>query len=221
MIIKEQKVHIPLDSGATLHGLYTVPDQAIGFVLFVHGSGSSRLSPRNLEVSKILNQSRIATLLFDLLTEEEEEIDHDTLIYRFDIPLLTQRLIEVTKWSLDELLHTPLPTGYFGASTGAAAALIAAAEEPGLVDAIVSRGGRPDLAENSLPLVKAPVLLLVGEKDPSILTLNQEAFSKLKGIKQLQLIPKATHLFEEPGALESVSEAACQWFLCHFKALTQ
>lgn len=189
-----------------LEGLFASPPGAKGVVLFSHGSGSSRHSPRNNYVAGILRQSGIATFLLDLLTNEEDK-EYQT---RFNIPLLTQRLIDTTLWVKKN--KQSLPIGYFGASTGAAAALEAAAELPSEISAVVSRGGRPDLAWNSLPRVKSPVLLMVGGKDKEVIDLNRRAYGQLSCQKELVIIPGATHLFDEPGTLEEVAKLAVGWF---------
>jgi putative phosphoribosyl transferase len=190
-----------------------VPANAIGLVIFAHGSGSSRHSPRNLYVAEVLRSHGMATLLFDLLTPEEEELDRRTSSYRFDIGLLAQRLVSAVRWARQEPGTRDLPIGLFGASTGAAAALVAAARLPGLIASVVSRGGRPDLAGEYLSQVRASVLLLVGSKDEVVLGLNRNAFEKLHcEHKQLMIIPGATHLFEEAGALEKIAVAASDWF---------
>ncbi len=196
-----------------LEGNLSIPQNSIGIVLFAHGSGSGRMSPRNRFVARELNQNGIATLLFDLLTREEEEVDMQTAHLRFDIPLLSQRLVETTDWFLKSFKNTNLNVGYFGASTGAAAALVAAAERPGIVKAVVSRGGRPDLAGAHLGSVKCPTLLLVGGYDDDVIDLNKQAMAKLKSEKKLIIIPEATHLFEEAGKLEQVAQHASNWFL--------
>jgi dienelactone hydrolase len=196
-----------------LEGNLLVPDNSVGIVLFVHGSGSSRKSPRNRFVAEILNQKGIATLLFDLLTRKEEEIDTETGHLRFDIPLLAQRLINTTNWLLKNIDVTDMNLGYFGASTGTAAALVAASAMPDKVKAVVSRGGRPDLAGSSMNAVKCPTLLLVGGYDEVVIDLNKEAMTQLESEKKLIIIPEATHLFEEPGKLELVAHYACNWFL--------
>jgi putative phosphoribosyl transferase len=198
-----------------LEGSLSIPKNSIGIVLFVHGSGSSRMSPRNCFVARELNQRGIATLLFDLLTREEEKVDLQTTHLRFDISLLSQRLVKTTDWLLKSFKITNLNVGYFGASTGAAAALVAAAEQPCIVKAVVSRGGRPDLAGSSLGSVKCPTLLLVGGYDHVVIDLNKQAMTKLKSKKELIVIPKATHLFEEPGKLEEVARHASNWFVQH------
>jgi pimeloyl-ACP methyl ester carboxylesterase len=181
-------------------------------VLFAHGSGSSRHSRRNRHVAALLNEAKLATLLLDLLTVEEEAVDMRTAHLRFDIGLLAGRLIVATDWLTREPDTQRLPVGYFGASTGAAAALVAAAERPDVVDAVVSRGGRPDLAGPALPLVRAPTLLIVGGDDVTVLELNRQALAQLRAEKELVIIPGATHLFEEPGALDEVARLARDWF---------
>ena len=196
-----------------LEGNLSVPKNSVGIVLFVHGSGSGRTSPRNRFVASELNKKGIATLLFDLLTRKEEELDMQTGHLRFDITLLTQRLVSTTNWLFENNDVSGLDVGYFGASTGAAAALVAASEMPKIVKAIVSRGGRPDLAGSSLCKVKCPTLLLVGGYDDVVIDLNKQALSKIKSEKKLIIIPEATHLFEEPGKLELVAQHAGDWFL--------
>jgi putative phosphoribosyl transferase len=212
--IPERLVQIPA-GGVRLEGVLSLPEDARGIVLFAHGSGSSRHSPRNRFVAGMLRQARLATLLMDLLTLEEEAIDQQTAQHRFNIRLLARRLVSAADWlaNLPETRH--LKIGCFGASTGAAAALVAAAERPDNVSAVVSRGGRPDLAGAALAQVQAPTLLIVGGKDLSVLALNREAFAKLPGTKKLEIIPGATHLFEEPGALEGVAALARDWFVRH------
>ena len=200
---------------ADLVGDLAVPEHAKGLVLFAHGSGSSRLSPRNRYVADILNGAGLATLLIDLLTVQEDHIDRQTMEFRFNIGLLAERLIKLTDWhSLHrELSHLPL--AYFGASTGSAAALIASANRPERVRSIVSRGGRPDLAASSLPHVQAPTLLLVGGDDAPVIELNRQAFDILQCEKRFDIVPGATHLFEEPGALEQVAQRAAEWYRQH------
>jgi putative phosphoribosyl transferase len=205
-------VEIQLDS-VKLEGNLSLPSNPIGVVLFAHGSGSSRMSPRNRLVARELNQKGIATLLFDLLTRKEEKVDLQTAHLRFDISLLSIRLIGTTDWLLKNLGVHNLNFGYFGASTGAAAALVAAAQRPAIVKAVVSRGGRPDLAGPSLGFVQCPTLLIVGGYDDVVIDLNKEAMAKMKSEKQLVIIPEATHLFEEPGKLEQVAQYASDWFL--------
>jgi dienelactone hydrolase len=210
--INFRSVAIPLTE-ATIQGDLTVPDFAQGVVLFAHGSGSSRHSPRNKYVAQVLQEAGFATLLMDLLTAQEEAIDAQTAALRFDIELLARRLTEVTWWVIDQQQTANLPIGYFGASTGAAAALVSAAELPDLIAAVVSRGGRPDLAGGALRQVVAPTLLIVGGNDRTVLELNRKAFALLPGEKALEIVPGATHLFEEPGALETVADLARQWFV--------
>ena len=199
----------------SLSGDLSLPADARGLVLFAHGSGSSRRSPRNRAVAEVLQHGRLGTLLLDLLTEREELLDRTTAQFRFDIPLLADRLVAAIDWAQAHPPTWSLPVGLFGASTGAAAALIAAAKRPTLVNAVVSRGGRPDLAEDSLDAVRAPTLLVVGGRDDVVIELNRQAFARLKSPKELQIVPNATHLFEEPGALEAVSRLARYWFIQH------
>jgi len=208
MPLIEHSITIP---PACLAGDLTIPDRATGVVLFAHGSGSSRHSSRNRAVARVLQQSGFATLLMDLLTEDEERIDLRTRHLRFDIPLLAGRLGEATEWLEREPAVGALPVGYFGASTGAGAALVAAAGRPSIA-AVVSRGGRPDLAGPDLPLVQAPTLLIVGGADREVIELNREALAELRCEKQLAIVPRATHLFEEPGTLEQVAQLAADWF---------
>jgi dienelactone hydrolase len=201
------------DGAAQLNGELVLPSSAAGIVLFAHGSGSSRFSPRNTYVAKVLQDHGIGTLLFDLLTQEEDR-DYAT---RFDIELLTRRLLAATAWLEGESKTQSSQAGYFGASTGAAAALQAAAKLGNKITAVVSRGGRPDLAgEQALRQVNAPTLLLVGGADYGVIELNQQAYSLLNCEKQLTLISGATHLFEEPGTLEQVARHAADWFVRHF-----
>jgi dienelactone hydrolase len=203
----EQLVHIPIDS-IKLEGSLALPRQASGLVIFAHGSGSSRFSPRNNLVARVLREAGIGTLLMDLLTEEEDTVYRT----RFNIDLLTERLIQATRW-LQEQPHTKdLVIGYFGASTGAAAALKATAAVGSTIGAVVSRGGRPDLAEEALARVQSPTLLIVGGNDDIVIKLNRDAYARLKGKKQLVIVPGATHLFEEPGTLEKVAQLATDWF---------
>lgn len=197
--------------GTRLNGDLTLPDDATGLVLFAHGSGSSRHSPRNQAVATHLNDRGFATLLLDLLTPAEDQTDAITRRHRFDIPLLAHRLTGAAHWLTART--TDLPLGLFGASTGAAAALTAAATRPHRVVSVVSRGGRPDLADHALPHVQAPVLLLVGGRDTQVLELNREAAGLLHAGHRVQTVPGATHLFEEPGALDHVADAAQEWFL--------
>jgi putative phosphoribosyl transferase len=199
----------------TLDGDLVIPDGARGLVLFAHGSGSSRRSHRNRHVAQFLNRGGLATLLFDLLTEPEERIDSQTAQLRFDIPFLAERLVQATDAVLLEPGVAGLSLGYFGASTGAAAALIAATARPALVHAVVSRGGRVDLAGSALPQVQAPTLCIVGSLDTEVLALNREAVSHLTCPNRLVVVPGATHLFEEPGTMDQVASAAREWFLQH------
>jgi pimeloyl-ACP methyl ester carboxylesterase len=211
-ILQDRLVSVPAGK-AQLQGNLRIPPAAEGIVVFAHGSGSGRHSPRNRFVAEVLVNTGLATLLIDLLTQEEEMIDLQTAELRFNIPLLAERLGGVTDWLTGEASTAGLAVGYFGASTGAAAALIAAADRPGTVRAIVSRGGRPDLAAPVLGRVVQPTLLIVGGEDDVVIHLNRKALAELGGIKQLVIIPGATHLFEEPGALEQVAALASEWFL--------
>lgn len=195
-----------------LDGEVKVPEVATGLVLFAHGSGSSRHSPRNQFVARVIREAGVGTLLFDLLTKQEEAEDRYTGHLRFDIGFLARRLVDATKWVLAEDDTKALRIGYFGSSTGAAAALIAAVNLSEIVAAVVSRGGRPDLAGEALPSVKAPTLLIVGGDDDVVITLNEEAYARLQCEKELKIIPGATHLFEEPGTLEQVAAFASDWF---------
>ena len=198
-----------------LHGDLTIPKNAEGIVLFAHGSGSSRHSPRNKYVAQILQKTGLATLLIDLLTEEEEKIDDYTTHLRFDIGLLAKRLVDATNWITKNPDTKNLSIGYFGASTGAAAALVAAVDCPDIIKSIVSRGGRPDLAGPLLPHVRAPTLLIVGGNDSPVIEMNEEALNLLKIEKKMVIVPGATHLFEEPGTLEEVARLAADWCVNH------
>jgi putative phosphoribosyl transferase len=209
---KSETYQIRISGNITLEGNLSIPEQPRGAVVFVHGSGSSRFSPRNQYVAGVLHEGGFATLLMDLLTKQEEEQDRTTGHLRFNIDLLSERVVEVTNWLTAQPGTRDLKIGYFGASTGAAAALVAATRLPLMVRAIVSRGGRPDLARTSLPNVKAPTLLIVGSRDTQVIQLNQMAHSLLQVEKQLVLIEGATHLFEQPGTLEQVAYLARQWF---------
>lgn len=209
---------VPVEEGVTLEGNLNIPDNARGVVLFVHGSGSSRFSPRNQYVARQLHSAGLATLLIDLLTASEEEEDRYTGHLRFDIQLLSRRVVAATNWLLSQPATQNLKIGYFGASTGAAAALVAAAERPSDVGAVVSRGGRPDLASSFLPAVRAATLLIVGSKDTQVIELNRMAFSLLRCEKRMEIIPGASHLFEEPGTLEKVAELASDWFTRYLTA---
>jgi dienelactone hydrolase len=215
MRAQDPELVVSIRAGAeTLEGTLGIPGGARGVVLFAHGSGSSRHSPRNRYVAQVLRQAGFATLLFDLLTAREEALDERTLSLRFDIPLLADRLAAATDWIASDPDGHRLEVGYFGASTGAAAALVAAADRPE-VGAVVSRGGRPDLAGAALARVRAPTLLIVGGRDPAVLDLNREALQHLAAEKELAVVPGATHLFEEPGALEEVARLAADWFGRH------
>jgi putative phosphoribosyl transferase len=205
------EVQIPAGH-AVLSGNLTIPKNAVALVLFAHGSGSSRHSPRNQFVGRTLNDGGLATLLFDLLTPEEEAIDTYTREHRFNIGLLAERLVHATKWAKQQEQTRNLRLGYFGSSTGAAAALVAAAEISQDVGAVVSRGGRPDLAGDALPKVKAPTLLIVGGNDDVVIELNEMARDQMRCEVKLEIVPGATHLFEEPGALEKVAKLASDWF---------
>jgi dienelactone hydrolase len=213
----KKPVRIPAGKAA-IEGDLVVPRGAKGIVLFAHGSGSSRFSPRNQYVASVLNEAGIATLLIDLLTEEEGEIDMRTGQLRFDMDLLAHRLVAATEWVKKNPKTKELAVGYFGASTGAAAALIAAAELPEDVRVVVSRGGRPDLALEYLSRVKAPVLLIVGGIDTVVIDLNKEAMKRLRAEKRFEIIPGASHLFEESGKLEEVARLATAWFSEQFRS---
>lgn len=216
-----REVRIPAGE-AWLYGDLTQPDGAVGLVLFAHGSGSGRHSARNRQVARHLQQSGVATLLFDLLTVQEEQVDTRTREHRFDIALLTRRMHDATAWVQAQPELRSLPLGYFGASTGSAAALIAAARLGDAIAAVVSRGGRPDLAgPAALAAVKAPTLLIVGGADHGVIELNQEAYQRLACHKGLVVVPNATHLFEEAGALEEVAELAASWFVKHMAPVAQ
>ncbi|MBI4835003.1 MAG: dienelactone hydrolase family protein [Planctomycetes bacterium] len=208
---KSQLVRIP-SQGAVLEGDLDIPSGAGQVILFAHGSGSSRFSPRNRFVAQELRKAGFATLLADLLSPEEEQIDSRTAHLRFDIGFLARRLISVTDWLRENETTSNFKIGYFGASTGAAAALVSAVKRREAVGAIVSRGGRPDLAEEALPLVRAPTLLIVGGNDFEVIEMNRAALDLLESKKELVIVPGATHLFEEPGALEEVARLASGWF---------
>lgn len=207
---KFKSVEIKLD-GLSLKGNLTIPEKAIGMVIFSHGSGSSRLSPRNNFVAEVLQEKGLGTLLFDLLTEEEDRIYEN----RFNIDVITMRLIDVTQWVGNLKEADGLPIGYFGASTGAASALRAAAFFGNDINAVVSRGGRPDLAMQDLHNVTAPTLLIVGGWDHQVIQLNQKAYEKLKCERKLEIVPEASHLFEEPNKLGQVAQMAAKWFVKH------
>lgn len=207
---------IAIEAGRViLEGTLGLPKETNSIVLFAHGSGSSRHSSRNRHVAHVLQSRGVGTLLFDLLTREEEEVDEITCELRFNIPFLAGRLRDATRWVMQRPDLKGVRLGYFGASTGAAAALVAAAEMPETIDAIVSRGGRPDLAGNALGSVRCPTLLIVGGNDEPVIEMNQEAFAKLSCEKKLVIVPGATHLFQEPGALEEVARLAADWFMQH------
>ena len=209
---------VQLQAGrAVLSGNLNIPENANALVLFAHGSGSSRHSPRNQFVARTLNDVGLATLLFDLLTQEEEAIDMQTRQLRFNIHLLAERLVHATKWAKQQEETRDLRIGYFGSSTGGAAALVAAVELPQDIGAVVSRGGRPDLAGEALPKVKAPTLLIVGGNDDIVIELNEQARDRMRCEVKLEIVPGATHLFEEAGALEQVAKLASDWFLLHRK----
>ncbi len=203
----KKTVKIPIDS-IELEGILKIPENPKSLVIFSHGAGSSRLSPRNNYVADVLNKVGIATLLFDLLTEEEDEVYEN----RFDIPRLTERLIATTEWVKKQAELKDLSMGYFGSSTGAASALNAAAELGESIKAVVSRGGRPDLSLPNLPNVKSPTLLIVGGWDDVVIGMNEEALAAITCGKKLEIVPEATHLFEEPGKLEEAAELASKWF---------
>jgi putative phosphoribosyl transferase len=213
----ERTISIPAGQ-LTLEGTLGIPERASGLVLFAHGSGSSRFSPRNRYVARALRDGGLGTLLLDLLSAGEEQIDEVTRHHRFDIPMLADRLVVAIDWLATEETTASLPIGLFGASTGGAAALVAAAERPRRVAAIVSRGGRPDLAGEALSRVEAPTLLLVGGRDDVVITLNERARAQMRGVVNLAIISGATHLFEERGALEQVAAAARDWFLLQLRA---
>jgi len=207
-------VHVPAGP-ATLAGELTIPPGARGIVLFAHGSGSSRFSSRNQFVARVLEQHGLATLLIDLLTPEEEAIDQRTAHLRFDIPMLANRLVAIVDWLKRNASTATLPIGMFGASTGGGAALMTAAARPADVAAVVSRGGRPDLAGDALGKVRAPTLLIVGGEDVPVIAMNKEAMRRMQNAVSLDIVPGATHLFEEPGALERVAALAAAWFEGH------
>jgi putative phosphoribosyl transferase len=208
------QVHIKIEP-VSLEGELIIPENARGIVLFAHGSGSNRHSPRNRFVAQALREGGLATLLIDLLTPQEGVVDMRTAHLRFDIDLLTKRIVGATDWLTQNASTRPLRIGYFGASTGAGAALVAAALPPDDVGAVVSRGGRPDLAGSALERVKAPTLLIVGGNDIPVIMINRQALRQLRTEKQLVIIPGATHLFAEPGALEEVARLAREWFVRH------
>ncbi len=216
MDVRSGEVTIPAGD-AQLTADLLVPPEPTGVVLFAHGSGSSRHSPRNVAVARVLNDSALGTVLVDLLTPAEDAVDARTAELRFDIGLLAGRLAAIVDWLAAERPFGAVPIGLFGASTGAAAALVAAAERPDLVRAVVSRGGRPDLAGPALDRVTAPALLLVGGLDEQVITLNEQAQDALPDSAELTVVPGATHLFEEPGTLEQVAHEAATWFTTHLR----
>ena len=215
--MQAQTLRVPVD-GTVLNAEIAIPVEAHGMVVFAHGSGSSRHSPRNQFVARVLQQSDFGTLLMDLLTEKEEALDLQTRELRFDIGLLAKRLTAAAQWVSAQPSFKHLPIGLFGASTGAAAALVTAAERPDLIKCVVSRGGRPDLAGDALARVQAPTMLIVGGYDDAVLALNEQAKVRLPGEAVLRVVPRATHLFEEPGALAQVADHAAEWF---WKTLTK
>jgi putative phosphoribosyl transferase len=217
--VSSEAIAIPIGSGQQIEADLRVPERATGLVVFAHGSGSSRFSSRNRAVAETLQRRGLGTLLLDLLTRAEELVDVRTTEYRFDIDRLGTRVVAATDWlkNREDLLW--LPIGYFGASTGAAAALIAAADRPEAVRAVVSRGGRPDLAGSALPKVKAPTLLIVGGHDEPVIELNEQAKAQMRAAHvELSIVPGATHLFEEPGTLEQVEQLAGDWFVRYLPA---
>jgi putative phosphoribosyl transferase len=218
--VDEKAVHIPIDK-LTLEGNLALSPDVSGVVIFAHGSGSGRFSPRNRFVAQELQRAGLGTLLMDLLTADEEALDERTRELRFDIEMLGKRVVGVIDWLQEYPDTRGLPIGCFGASTGAAAALVAAAERPDAVQAVVSRGGRPDLAAMLLRRVKAPTLLIVGGRDVQVVGMNQEALELLKCERELIVVPGATHLFEEPGKLEEVSRLATKWFTQHLEQQAQ
>jgi putative phosphoribosyl transferase len=212
----EGLVHVPVGP-VSLDGNLLIPHAARGLVLFAHGSGSSRFSTRNRHVAEFLREGGLGTLLIDLLSAEEERVDERTGHLRFDINMLAGRLAGAVDWLSQNQETKSLPIGLFGASTGGGAALVAAARRPDRVTAVVSRGGRPDLAGDALPLVKAPTLLIVGGNDEPVISMNRRAFDQMSAVKRLEIVPGATHLFEEPGTLERVAELARDWFQTYLR----
>jgi putative phosphoribosyl transferase len=213
--MEQHEITIPQRGGAVVVGDVALPASAHGLVVFAHGSGSSRHSSRNRQVAASLSDRGLATLLMDLLTPEEERVDLRTAEHRFDIALLAERLVGAVDWLAGQEWSRDLRVGFFGASTGGGAALVAAAERPEAVGAVVSRGGRPDLAGSALPRVQAPTLLVVGGADEVVLDLNRQALEQLRCEARLEVVPGATHLFEEPGTLERVADLAGAWFSSH------
>jgi putative phosphoribosyl transferase len=217
----ERPVKIPIESSATIVGDLRVPDTAVGLVIFAHGSDSGRHSPRNRAVAESLNEAGLATLLIDLLVEDEDTDDDGPRHPKWDIEMLSKRLAQTQEWTADDPELGDLPVGYFGASTGAGAALAAAARDPERIAAVVSRGGRPDLAGDQLRRVKAPTLLIVGSRDTQVLELNQQAAGRMTNEVRIAVVPGATHLFPEPGALSQVAQLASDWFTTHMTAARQ
>jgi pimeloyl-ACP methyl ester carboxylesterase len=215
-----KQIVIPF-KGIELDGELDFPPKALGLVLFAHGSGSSRNSPRNQYVARVLREAGIGTLLFDLLTPDEEEAEAYTRHLRFDLALLSERLAGATRWALDNATTSDINVGYFGSSTGAAAALIAAPGFDETVTAVVSRGGRPDLAGDALESVRAATLLIAGGEDKPVISLNEQAYERLRCEKALRIVAGATHLFEEPGTLEIVAKMAAEWFAHHLQPMAQ
>jgi len=214
--LREGQQSVRVSIGRAIHeGNLHVPQNVVGVVLFAHGSGSTRHSPRNRFVAEKLQECGLATLLIDLLTSEEEAVDARTAHLRFDIGLLAERLVRATDWLEENAATSGMKVGYFGASTGGGAALVAAAERPSAVGAVVSRGGRPDLAGAALSCVKAPTLLIVGGDDGPVIRMNEEALAELRCEKRLEIVPGASHLFEEPGTLDQVASLAGEWFRDH------
>lgn len=213
-----EQLQIPIDATVTVDADLHLPPRPRGLIVFAHGSGSSRHSPRNHMVAAGLRERHLATLLMDLLTPGEEQLDQRTRHLRFDIELLATRLESAAAWLESEPELADLPVGYFGASTGAGAALVAAARRPARIAAVVSRGGRPDLAGEHLALVRAPTLLIVGGSDDLVIELNRDAYERMTGQRRLEIVPGATHLFEETGALEEVTRLAGDWFAEHLRS---
>jgi pimeloyl-ACP methyl ester carboxylesterase len=209
---EEGLVHVDIGPAVSLAGNLLIPPGATGVVLFAHGSGSSRFSRRNLSVASFLREGALATLLIDLLTPDEERIDERTRHLRFDIAMLADRLVATSEWLARQDETWDLPIGLFGASTGGGAALVAAARRPERIRAVVTRGGRPDLAGDALPHVKAPTRLIVGGDDVPVIRMNHEAYDRMTAVRQLEIVPGASHLFEEPGTLERVAQLARDWF---------
>ncbi len=218
--MSDNGISIPVQE-VRLAGELNLSDRSLGLVVFAHGSGSSRHSPRNQYVARLLRAGGLGTFLFDLLTREEEQLEARTRHLRFDIPFLAKRLVVATRWVLEQEISRDINVGFFGSSTGAAAALVASAELVEEVRCVVSRGGRPDLAGESLLRVTAPTLLIVGGEDKSVIELNEEAYGLMKCERALRILPGASHLFEEPGALESVARMASDWFVDHLQPMAR